>query len=84
MRRFEAVNLGKKYEVLINPFNIDELNRIQFQKLICGISENYKTAFVLKNRESIAVFLSIDGYKKFLVVGVLLNECYILQGENYA
>lgn len=76
----EVVALEKKSKVPMEHFNIGEFNRGQSSKLIRGLSEKDKTAFVLKNGKPIAVVLS---YKfKWLArpgafgMAKALNECH--------
>lgn len=54
--------------------NIGEFNRGQSSKLIRGISESDKTAFVLKNGKPIAVLLSYERYERLLTAGVDIND----------
>ena len=70
----EAMALEKKSKVPMEHFNIGELNKGQSSKLIRGLSENDKTAFVLKNGKPIAVVLSYERYERLLVAGVDINE----------
>ena len=70
----EAATLEKKSKVPMEHFNIGEFNRGQSSKLIRGLSENDKTAFVLKNVKPIAVVLSYERYERLLAAGVDINE----------
>ena len=70
----EAVTLEKKSKVPMEHFNIGEFNKGQSSKLIRGLSENDKTAFVLKNGKPIAVVLSYERYERLLAAGIDINE----------
>jgi len=70
----EEVTLEKKSKVPMEHFNIGEFNKGQSSKLIRGLSENDKTAFVLKNGKPIAVILSYERYERLLAAGVDINE----------
>jgi hypothetical protein len=65
---------GKKGKVPIEHFNIGEFNRGQSSKLIRGLTENDKTAFILKNGKPIAVMLSYERYERLLTQGIDINE----------
>ena len=77
----EVVALEKKSKVPMEHFNIGEFNRGQSSKLIRGLSENDKTAFVLKNGKPIAVVLSYERYERLLAAGIDINEYWVGQGE---
>ena len=70
----EAVTLEKKIKVPMEHFNIGEFNKGQSSKLIRGLSENDKTAFILKNGKPIAVVLSYERYERLLAAGIDINE----------
>ena len=70
----EALALEKKSKVPMEHFNIGEFNRGQSSKLIRGLSEKDKTAFVLKNGKPIAVVLSYERYERLLAAGIDINE----------
>lgn len=70
----EESTLEKKSKVPMEHFNIGEFNKGQSSKLIRGLSENDKTAFVLKNGKPIAVVLSYERYERLLVAGIDINE----------
>lgn len=70
----EDMTLEKKSKVPMEHFNIGEFNRGQSSKLIRNLSENDKTAFVLKNGKPIAVVLSYERYERLLAAGVDINE----------
>lgn len=69
-----AVGLDKKGKVPMEHYNIGEFNRGQSSKLIRGLSEKDKTAFILKNGKPIAVVLSYERYERLLAAGVDINE----------
>lgn len=64
----------KKGKVPMEHYNIGEFNRGQSSKLIRGLSEKDKTAFILKNGKPIAVVLSYERYERLLAAGVDINE----------
>lgn len=66
--------MDKKGKVPVEHLNIGEFNRGQSSKLIRGISESDKTAFVLKNGKPIAVLLSYERYERLLAAGIDINE----------
>lgn len=66
--------LEKKVKVPMEHFNIGEFNRGQSSKLIRGLSETDRTAFILKNGKPIAVLLSYKRYERLLAVGVDIND----------
>lgn len=66
--------MEKGGKVPMEHFNIGELNKGQSSKLIRGLSESDKTAYVLKNGKPIAVVLSYERYARLLAAGVDINE----------
>lgn len=70
----EALTLEKKSKVPMEHFNIGEFNKGQSSKLIRGLSETDKTAFILKNGKPIAVVLSYERYERLLANGIDINE----------
>ena len=52
----------KKSIVPMEHFNIGEFNRGQSSKLIRGLVEEDKTAFILKNGKPLAVVMSYERY----------------------
>ena len=69
-----AVGLEKKGKVPMEHYNIGEFNRGQSSKLIRGLAEKDKTAFILKNGKPIAVVFSYERYERLLASGVDINE----------
>lgn len=55
-------------------YNIGEFNRGQSSKLIRGLSENDKTAFILKNGKPLAVVMSYERYERLLQEGIDINN----------
>lgn len=70
----EALTLEKKSKVPMEHFNIGEFNKGQSSKLIRGLSETDKAAFILKNGKPIAVVLSYERYERLLSNGIDINE----------
>ncbi len=70
----EVVTVEKKSKVPMEHFNIGEFNKGQSSKLLRGLSEADKTAFVLKNGKPIAVVLSYERYERLLTAGIDINE----------
>ncbi len=68
------MNDNKKIKSPMEHLNIGEFNRGQASKLIRGLSESDKTAFILKNGKPIAVILSYERYERLLAAGVDINE----------
>jgi len=66
--------LEKKSKMPMEHFNIGEFNRGQSSKLIRGLVESDKTAFVLKNGKPMAVILSYERYERLLAARIDINE----------
>ncbi len=66
--------LENKVKVPMEHYNIGEFNRGQSSKLIRGLSETDKTAFILKNGKPIAVVLTYERYERLLAAGIDVNE----------
>lgn len=64
----------KKRLVPMEHFNIGEFNRGQASKLIRGLVQEDKTAFVQKNGKPIAVVISYERYERLLEKGIDINE----------
>ena len=64
----------KKELVPMEHLNIGELNRGQASKLIRGLAENDKAAFIQKNGKPIAVVISYERYERLLKAGIDINE----------
>ncbi len=54
--------------------NIGEFNRGQSSKLIRGLVEEDKTAFIQKNGKPIAVVMSYERYQRMFEQGIDINE----------
>lgn len=54
--------------------NIAEFNRGQSSKIIRGLVEEDKTAFIQKNGKPIAVVMSYERYQRMYEKGVDINE----------
>ncbi|MBE5950705.1 MAG: type II toxin-antitoxin system Phd/YefM family antitoxin [Lachnospiraceae bacterium] len=54
--------------------NIGEFNRGQSSKLIRGLVEEDKTAFIQKNGKPIAVVMSYERYQRMFEQGLDINE----------
>lgn len=68
------MNENIKCKVPMEHLNIGEFNRGQSSKLIRGLSEKDRAAFVLKNGKPIAVIFSYERYERLLAAGVDINE----------
>lgn len=64
----------KKQKTPIEHFNIGEFNRGQSSKIIRGLAEEDKTAFVLKNGKPIAVMMSYERYQRMFEKGIDINN----------
>lgn len=64
----------KKQKTPIEHFNIGEFNRGQSSKIIRGLAEEDKTAFVLKNGKPIAVVMSYERYQRMFEKGIDINN----------
>lgn len=65
---------GKKIKLPMEHFNIGEFNRGQSSKLIRGLVEQDRTAFIQKNGKPIAVVMSYQRYERMLKSGIDLND----------
>ena len=65
----------KKGMVPMEHFNIGEFNRGQSSKLIRGLAEEDKTAFILKNGKPLAVVMSYERYERLLAKCIDINDC---------
>ena len=65
----------KKRIVPMEQFNNGEFNRGQSSKLIRGLVEGDKTAFILKNGKPLAVVMSYERYERLLAKGIDINDC---------
>ena len=66
--------MENKVKVPMEHYNIGEFNRGQSSKIIRGLSETDKTAFILKNGKPIAVVLTYERYERLLAAGIDVNE----------
>lgn len=64
----------KKGKVPMEHLNIGEFNRGQSSKLIRGLAEEDKTAFILKNGKPIAVVISYERYQRMFEQGIDIND----------
>lgn len=55
-------------------YNMSDFLRGQPSKLITGLSDEDKTAFVLKNGKPIAVLISPERYERLLKAGIDITE----------
>lgn len=61
----------------INPmqhYNMTDFLRGRASKIITSISKEDKTAFVLKNGQPVAIFMSNDRYERLLKAGIDINN----------
>lgn len=65
---------NNKPKAPIEHVNIGEFNRGQSSKIIRGLVEDDKTAFVQKNGKPIAVIISYERYQRMFAEGVDINE----------
>ena len=63
-----------KPKVPMEHLNIAEFNRGQSSKLIRGLVEDDKAAFINKNGKPLAVVISYSRYKRLLEEGIDINE----------
>ena len=64
----------KRVKTLMEHLNIGEFNRGQSSKLIRGLVEEDKTAFIQKNGKPIAVVMSYERYQRMFEQGLDINE----------
>lgn len=55
-------------------YNMSDFLRGQSSKLITRLSEDDKTAFVLKNGKPVAILMSNDRYERLLKAGIDITE----------
>ena len=65
---------NKKVKTPMEHLNIGEFNRGQSSKLIRGLVEEDKTAFIQKNGKPIAVVMSYERYQRMFEQGLDINE----------
>lgn len=58
----------------IEHYNITAFLRGQASKIITSVSDEDKTALVLKNGKPIAVFISNERYERLLKAGIDINR----------
>lgn len=63
-----------KNKTVMEHLNIAEFNRGQSSKIIRGLVEEDKTAFIQKNGKPIAVVMSYERYQRMYEKGVDINE----------
>ena len=59
---------------LIEHINIAELNRGQSSKIMKRISEEDKTALILKNGKPMTVVISYEKYQRLHEKGIIIDE----------
>jgi len=64
----------KRVKTPMEHLNIGEFNRGQSSKLIRGLVEEDKTAFIQKNGKPIAVVMSYERYQRMFEQGLDINE----------
>ena len=64
----------KKVKTPMEHLNIGEFNRGQSSKLIRGLVEEDKTAFIQKNGKPIAVVMSYERYQRMFEQGLDIND----------
>jgi len=69
------IDIEGKPKVPMEHLNIAEFNRGQASKLIRGLAEEDKAAFINRNGKPIAVLISYERYKRLLEYGIDVNEC---------
>jgi prevent-host-death family protein len=62
-----------KNKTVMEHLNIAEFNRGQSSKIIRGLVEEDKTAFIQKNGKPIAVVMSYERYQRMYEKGVDIN-----------
>ena len=73
--RKEVLRLSnKKGKTPMEHLNIGEFNRGQSSKLIRGLVEEDKTAFIQKNGKPIAVVMSYERYQRLFEQGLDIND----------
>lgn len=65
---------NKKVKTPMEHLNIGEFNRGQSSKLIRGLVEEDKTAFIQKNGKPLAVVMSYERYQRMFEQGIDINE----------
>lgn len=65
---------NKKVKTPMEHLNIGEFNRGQSSKLIRGLVEEDKTAFIQKNGKPIAVVMTYERYQRMFEQGIDINE----------
>ena len=65
---------NKKVKTPMEHLNIGEFNRGQSSKLIRGLVEEDKTAFIQKNGKPIAVVMSYERYQRMFEQGLDIND----------
>lgn len=68
------INENKNKKQPMEFFNMSDFLRGQSSKLITGLSEEDKTAFVLKNGKPVAVLISQERYERMLKAGIDITD----------
>ena len=66
--------MNKKSKEPMQHFNIGEFNRGQSSKLLRELTENDKTAYILKNGKPLAVVISNARYERLLEAGIDIRD----------
>jgi len=64
------VDKNPKAKMPLEHHNMADFLRGQSSKILTSLSNNDKTAFILKNGNSIAVVMSNDRYERLLKAGI--------------
>ena len=67
-------NEDKNHKQPMEFYNMSDFLKGQSSKLITGLSEEDKTAFVLKNGKPVAVLISHERYERLLKAGIDITE----------
>lgn len=67
-------NEEKSHKQPMEFYNMSDFLKGQSSKLITGLSEEDKTAFVLKNGKPVAVLISNERYERLLKAGIDITE----------
>ncbi len=70
----EDDDLERKGKTPMEHYNIGEFNRGQSSKLIRNLSEEDKTAFILKNGKPLAVVISYERYERLLAANIDVTD----------
>jgi PHD/YefM family antitoxin component YafN of YafNO toxin-antitoxin module len=70
----DMANEEKSHKQPMEFYNMSDFLKGQSSKLITGLSEEDKTAFVLKNGKPVAVLISNERYERLLKAGIDITE----------